>query len=123
MAFFSFPTRFRMATRRRRSARIAVETLESRDAPATMVSPTKRTYQDKDGDSVSVTFSKPILTAANVNTVFTLDSGFGAVNGNNNTEEQLQKINLMGVASAAGTTITTRAVRSPVNGGDGFAHV
>src|SRR5262249_33701981 len=83
-------------------------------------SPTRLSYQDKDGDNVTVTFSKPILTAANVNTVFTFDSGAGAVNGSNAAREQLQKIDLTAVAGAAGTTITTNATRSAVNGGDGF---
>ena len=64
------------------------------------------TYQDIDGDSVAVTFSKPILNTANVNTIFTF--GLGNVNGSNAAKQRLLEINLVGVTGAAGTTITTR---------------
>ena len=37
-----------------------------RAVPATLVNPSTVTYQDFDGDSVAVTFSKPILTSAAV---------------------------------------------------------
>src|SRR5262249_24654511 len=53
-----------------RRARLAVESLEHREVPATLVSPTTLTYQDLDGDSVAVTLSKPLLKAGNVNAVF-----------------------------------------------------
>jgi hypothetical protein len=105
---------------RRRSAR-PVETLESRTLLATLVSANQLTYQDADGDNVEVTFSKPILTPANVNTIFTFNSG--TVNGSNATKQQLLKINLVGAPGAAGTTIITKAVRSAANGGDGFAAI
>lgn len=97
-----------------------LEVLEDRYAPATLLNPTKLTYQDADGDKVTVTFSKAILTSGNVDAIFTFDTGPIAGTG---TKQQLQRIDLTGVASAAGTTLTTSAVRSPVNGGDGFAHV
>src|SRR5262249_44911195 len=106
---------------RRRRTRLHLEGLEVRYAPATLVSPTRLSYQDKDGDNVTVTFSKAILTADNVNAVFTFDSGAGAVNSSNATREQLQKIDMTAVAGAAGTTVTTSATRSAVNGGDGLA--
>src|SRR5262245_7530894 len=102
-------------------AGLCLEALESRYALATLASATRLTYQDVDGDRVAVTFSKPILNAGNVNTIFTFSSGTGAVNGSNAAREQLRQINLVGVAGAAGTTITTSATRSAVNGGDGFA--
>ncbi len=84
-----------------------------------MVNPSTLTYQDVDGDDVSVTFSNPILSAANVNSVFLFNTG--NVNGNNTAPQQLRQIKLSGLAAAAGTTITTVATRNPVKGGDGFA--
>src|SRR5260221_8892990 len=101
---------------------LSLECLEPRDAPATLVSGTRLSYQDVDGDSVAVTFSKSILTAGNVNSVFTFD--VGSVNGANAVEQQLRRIDLTGIgAPAAGTAITTAATRSPTNGGDGYAAV
>jgi hypothetical protein len=101
---------------------LRLETLEPRDAPATLFSPFKVTYQDTDGDDVSVTFSKPILTLANVNSVFAFDAG--NVNGSNATPQQLRGIGLTGLGTAvAGTAVTVVATRSPLTGGDGFAAV
>src|SRR5262245_22935434 len=106
----------------RRRHILGVETLERRDAPATLVSGTRLTYRDCDGDSVSVTFSKPILTAANANTIFTFDTG--GVDGNNSTKQQLRAIDLTSLgATAKGVAITTAAVRNSLSGGDGFAAV
>src|SRR5262245_50688516 len=99
-------------------ARLAVEPLETRDAPAILISPFKMSYQDADGDKVTVRFSKPILTEANVNSVFTFDSG--SVDANNANKQQLRAINLTAIGAAAGgTSIKLKAVRDPVNGGDG----
>ena len=103
----------------RRSRVSLSDHLEPRTLLATLVSATKLTYQDKDGDNVDVTFGKSILTAGNVNTIFAFDTG--TVDGSNATKQQLKTINLVGVAGAAGTTITTKAVHSAANGGDGFA--
>jgi hypothetical protein len=105
--------------RRRARPRLGVEPLEPREVPATLVGPTTLTYRDADGDNVTVTFSKPILTAGNVNTVFAFDAG--SVNGNNAAKQLLEKITLTGVAGAAGTTVTTSATRSLLHGGDGLA--
>ena len=97
----------RSQRRVRRSAQpMQVEALEVRQMPATLVSPTTLTYQDLDGDSVTVTFSQSILNAGNVNTIFTFSSGMGAVNGNNNTKQLLQKVALqteLPVGSAIGS--------------------
>ena len=99
-----------------------LESLQGRDAPATLVGPTKLTYQDTDGDNVTVTFSKPIVNPGNANSIFTFD--FGTVDGSNATKQLLRSINLTGVGQAAsGTAITVTAVRSPSTGGDGFAAV
>ena len=99
---------------------LGLEQLESRDAPATLVSATKLTYQDVDGDNVTVTLSKPLLNQGNVNSVFLFDTG--TVEGFNSTKQQLRTIKLTGFgAAAAGTSITTVATRGPLTGGDGFA--
>ena len=79
-----------------------VESLESRIAPAAVfLNSTKARYTDVDGDAVMVTFSKPILTAANVNTVLvTSGKGLG---------DQLETIDLLVLAQpqdAKGTSIT-----------------
>src|SRR5262245_6710647 len=109
-----------MSRRFRRPATLQLESLETRDAPATLVSSTKLTYQDIDGDNVTVTFSKPIQHAVDVNNVFDFD--VGSVDGDNTTKQQLYCIDLAALGGlGAGTTITTSAVRSPMNGGDGFA--
>src|SRR5687767_8264314 len=87
-----------------------LEPLERRDGAATLVSPTPLTYQDADGDNVAVVFSKPILNAANVNAIFTFDTG--TVDGSNATKQQLRSINLTAVlATAGGTSVTVTAAR------------
>src|SRR5262245_1139166 len=105
----------------RRRTRLGVERLESREMPATFVNATTLTYQDVDGDDVTVQFSKAILTAGNAGSVFTFDSG--GVNGSNATKQQLQRINLAVAPGAAGTAVTTTATRNQMHGGDGFANL
>src|SRR5262249_59272845 len=108
--------------RPRRPTRLALESLEGREVPATLVSPTTVTYQDIDGDNVAVTLSKPLLKAGNVNTVFTFNTD--GVFGNNLAKQQLWKIDLTGLGSAAaGTAITVTATRSLVTGGNGLANL
>jgi hypothetical protein len=104
---------------RRRRSLSAADSFEPRTLLASLVSATKISYQDADGDNVTVTLSKAVLTAGNVNSIFAFD--VGTVDGSNTTKQQLRTINLTGVAGIAGTTITTAAVRSATNGGDGFA--
>ena len=104
---------------RRRSLQI-VEGLETRTLLASIMTANTLTYQDIDGDTVSVTFSKPILTSPAVaNSIFTFSAG--NVNGSNTTKQQLQTINLTGltVAAVGGAKITTVAVRSAINGDHG----
>jgi hypothetical protein len=80
------------------------------------------TYQDVDGDSVTVKFTKPLLTAANVNSVFTFDAG--NVNGDNGAKQQLRRIDLTVLGTASnGTGISAIAQRSLVFGGNGLANV
>ena len=105
-------------TRTRARSILRCEQLERRDAPATLVGNTKVTYQDFDGDNVAVVFTKPILNAGNVDLIF----GPGFVTGSNTTKQTLSTISLAPLGSTVqGVGITTSAVRSPVNGGDGFA--
>ena len=115
--------RARRPNPRLRGGRAVTDQLEPRTLLASIVSTTKLTYQDRDGDNVTVTLSKPILTSQAVaNSIFTFDGG-GGVSGSNAIPGHLLSINLTGIAAAAGTTITTVAVRSATNGGDGFAAV
>ena len=108
--------------KRRNRLILGLEMLETRATPATLVSPTKLTYQDIDGDNVTVSFSKPILNDANANNVFTFDSG--TVDGSNAIKQQLQRIDLTVIGAAAiGTNISVVAARSAITGGDGFANV
>lgn len=90
----------------------AIEILEARIAPAAVfVSPTTATYDDADGDHVTVKFTKPILTpgvGGNVNSVLT-ENGAG-----------LFVLNLTGLA-ATGTGISVTAQLA--GNGDGFANV
>src|SRR5262245_22651166 len=105
-----------------RRARLQVESLEDRAVAATLVSPTTATYQDVDGDQVRVSFSKPILRADNVNSVF----GFfpGSVDGSTTVPQQLRWIDLTHLgAAAARIAITVTAVRPPAGTGDGLAAI
>src|SRR5262245_28766999 len=99
---------------------LRLEHLERRDAPATLVGLNTVTFQDADGDNATVTLSKPLLSAANVNSVFDFDAG--SVNGSNAVKQQLQRIDLTALGAAAkGVSVIVSATPSPANGGDGFA--
>ena len=111
-----------LSTRPFSRRQLRLERLETREVPATLVSPTTLTYQDFDGDDVKVVFSKPILGSTMIaNSIFTFDTS--NVSGGNATKQQLQTIDLtvLAVGVTTGTTITTTATRNAVNGGDGFA--
>src|SRR5262245_37562361 len=87
-----------------------VEALESRIAPATRRPVGKVVaFTDVDGDLVTIKFSKPILTDANVASVIKFDgSMFGAT-----SPQQLEDIDLLNVASAAkGANVTVTAKRA-----------
>src|SRR5690349_6786990 len=81
--------------------------------PATLVGPTTLTYQDVDGDAVTVTLSKPLLTSTTVaGDVFTFDTG--GVGGTNATPQQLQAVDLTRLpdpAAAAGVSVRVSAAR------------
>src|SRR5438552_19013577 len=101
--------------RQRNSVKLQLECLELRLAPATLVSPTTLTYQDVDGDLVTVKISKPVLDPATINSVFTFDTG--SVNGSNSTPQQLQRIDLTPLgAAAAGASLSITAHQSSTGG-------
>lgn len=102
----------------RQNLSLRLEPLESRHAPATLVSPTTVTYQDADGDAVTVVLSRPVLTPGNVNTVFHFDTG--DVSGDNTVKQQLQRIDLTGLPPAP---LGVRVTATAANGGNGTADV
>jgi hypothetical protein len=103
------------------STKLTVECLEDRTVPATLVSPHVLTYQDIDGDNVTVTFSLPVLSSNNVNDVFHFN--VGNVNGSDSQRQQLQDINISIIPREVvdGTDITVAAVQSQE--GDGRANI
>jgi hypothetical protein len=88
--------------------RLFIEPLEPRRLLATLLTGGKTvTYQDMDGDNVTVAFSKAVLTSGNVNNVFKFATGI--VNDDNSFTQQLQTIDLTQIgAAAAGTNISIR---------------
>jgi hypothetical protein len=98
----------------------SIEPLEARIAPATLISPTTVTFQDKNGDAATVTISKPLFTAANVSKVFTFDTG--SVNGDNSATQQLELLNITALGpSARGMNLSITAV--PVSSSPGVVNV
>jgi hypothetical protein len=94
--------------------------LESRWCPATLVSPTKVTWQDVDGDIVTCKLSRPLLTADTADSVFAFS--IGTVNGDNSVPQVLTSLNLFSLGGAAsGLSVTIKA--SQVGTGDGFVNV
>lgn len=97
-----------------------IEPLEERIAPATLVNPTTVTYQDKNGDAVTVSISKSLFTQAKMAKLFTFDTG--AVNGDNTAKQQLESLNIFNLGQAAkGLNISITA--TPVNGSSGIVDV
>ena len=105
---------------KRLTASPTIEPLEARIAPATLVNPTTVTFQDKNGDAVTVTISTPLFTTASVAKVFTFDTG--SVNGDNSAEQQLELLNITKLGHAAsGMDISITAV--PVDSSPGVVNV
>jgi hypothetical protein len=106
-----------------RTRRLHLIPLESRVTPATIVDAFTVSYQDLDGDNVTVKLSKGAFTdQAAAESILTFAPA--GVTGSNGIPQQLQSINLTGLGNGAkGTGITVTATRSLVNGGDGFAAV
>ncbi len=103
---------------RRAGARLRIEELETRLAPATLVNGTALHFTDVDNDLVTVQFSAAVLTATNDASVFTFNNAF-ATSG----PQQLEEINLLPLGTAAnGLSISVTAVPTAA-GGDGFVNV
>jgi hypothetical protein len=62
-----------------------IEPLEARIAPATLLNPTTVTYQDIDGDNVTVKLNKAVLDESTINDVLKFSTG--AVDGCNTTPQ------------------------------------
>jgi hypothetical protein len=99
-----------------------IEWLEARIAPATLVNPTTVTYQDIDGDSITVKISKPVFDPATIDNVFTFNPP--GITADNGTKQQLRVINftaLADIAAAAGANLSITAVKR--GEGDGLVNV
>ncbi len=114
------PRRIRNSGRAPRQVTLALESLEARETPATLVNPTTVTYIDAGGNTVTVKTSKPMFTAVNVNDVFKFN--IGSVNGVNNLFQQLETVNLTTVG-ASGTDLSITGVPTKGIGGDGHVNV
>lgn len=102
----------------------SLEPLESRIAPAALLNHRTVTFQDMDGDTVTVKVSKAVLHEDTINDVFKFSSGL--VDGSSATPQQLQLIDLTALAAlgtASGIEISVSAKRSVALGGDGFVNV
>jgi hypothetical protein len=99
----------------------SLEPLEGRIAPATLISATTVSYQDLDGDTVTVKFSKaifdltsPTLATAQANAIFSFTGGSG-VDGSNSSPQALNLLDLTkapfksGANVAAGVSFTISA--------------
>lgn len=91
-----------------------IEPLEPRIAPATLVGRVL-TFQDIDGDRVTVTFSK----GAPIPGMFRFDTG--SVDGDNSMRQQLQAINIFGGLGLEDTNISTAVKKAPA--GDGLVNI
>ncbi|MEO6569379.1 MAG: hypothetical protein ABIO94_11505 [Opitutaceae bacterium] len=94
----------------------SIELLEDRIAPASLLPGGKIvTFTDIDGDAVTVTLSKALLTAGNVGTVFKFTgSAFG-----DSGPQQISLLDLHALGGANGVDISAVAKRSPTAGGNG----
>jgi hypothetical protein len=95
---------------------LSIEALEDRIAPASLLPGGKIvTFTDQDGDDVTVKFSKPILTAANVGSIFIFDNTFADTG-----PQFLQALELHDLGPEAnGVNVTISAHRSITHGGNG----
>jgi hypothetical protein len=84
-----------------------VELLEDRIAPATLIGHNTVTYQDADGDLVTLKISKPLLTTVNVDSVLKFDTG--TVSQSNAAKQQLQLVDLTQFDNATGLSLTVTA--------------
>ncbi len=102
----------------------SLELLESRIAPAVLLSHRVVLYSDVDGDTVTVTFSKPILTAATFASGLTFVDSPARADGS--IPQTLAKISLVDMAVESGglaLDISVDAVPSLLHGGNGHVNV
>ena len=104
----------------------ALEHLESRHLLATLISPQIVRFQDLDGDTVDVALSRPVLTAANVDSVFRFTAG--GVSGDNSIRQGLLDIRLSEVlAGIRGVNlqvlVSARAAGGSSDGAAAVGHV
>src|SRR6202000_1487159 len=80
------------------------------------------TYQDGDGDDVTIKLSKShLVTPSNLDSIFHFST---TLDGANTAKQQLQTIDLTSLGtSAEGLGITITAKRDATNGGNGSANV
>jgi hypothetical protein len=97
-----------------------LEPLEDRIAPAAFVNAHIVTYTDPDGAHVTIKSSTPLFTKTNVNTIFTFSTG--SVDGTS-TPQQLQFINLAGLASNLVTKDNISVTAKTPSGAVGVANV
>lgn len=108
-----------------------IEPLEGRVAPAALINPHSISYNDLDGDLVTVTFSKDFLNANNVGDIFKFSDGTSASAFNATGAQQLQLIDLNRVpvdldtfiSKAQGVSLTVSAVKGAGNLGNDLANV
>ncbi len=98
-----------------------LEELETRLAPATLVDPMTVTYQDADGDAVTVRASLPVFVPDTVNLVFTFHQG--SVDGDNSRPQQLQRFDLTPLDPAAVSGVSLTLTTAVPATGDGLVHV
>ena len=96
----------------------AIEILEQRIAPASLINGRTVEFTDADGDSVTITASKAIFKAGTVNKILQFDTG--GVDGNSNTEQQLQLVNISKI-KGAGLSLTIDSTAAGL--GNGFVDV
>jgi hypothetical protein len=99
----------------RSNTTLSVEPLEGRRLLATLVSPKIVTYRDVDGDDVTVTFSRGVLSPARVASIVEFNNAFPT------SGQQLRRLrfDLIGL-DGVGVTVTAKPSAA---GGDGLAHV
>ncbi|MEQ1859767.1 MAG: hypothetical protein ABMA13_07525 [Chthoniobacteraceae bacterium] len=108
-----------------------IEPLEGRIAPATLIDAGTISFNDLDGDVVTVHFSKSFLTAGNVGDIFKFSDGTQASAFGANGPQQLQLIDLNRVpvnlatfiSKAEGTSLSVTAAKGAGNIGDDFTNV
>ncbi len=104
----------RRSDRRFPRARLRLEILEDRLAPATLVDAMDVTYLDAKGNQVNIHASLPLFNAATVNSVLLFNTG--SVNGDNSRSQQLQEIDLTKLGTAAeGTSLSVVPQNAPTD--------